>query len=189
MQHLIMVLEAPLISFGGQAIDNHGVTRRFPSTSMLTGLLANALGWLRVEGERLQRLQTRLVFAACIQREPQGGLRLRDFQTAQLGKNDVGWTTRGVPEGRAGGANTYGAPHLRYRDYFADLRVRVALRLQPGNEFPTLGNLAEAIQEPQRPLCSSVASLVSHRAHCSPDSERATLFSEALMRSQSERRE
>ncbi len=35
------------MSFGGEIVDNFGVTRRFPSASMLTGLIANALGWRR----------------------------------------------------------------------------------------------------------------------------------------------
>ena len=152
MRHLILSLEAPLMAFGGETIDNYGVIRWFPSASMLTGLLANALGWRRIERERHQRLQDRLVFAARIDREPATGARLTDFQTAQLSGNDQGWTTRGVPEGRAGGAATYDAPHLRYRDHFADMRASVALRLEPAEETPTLGNLAVALQEPYRPL-------------------------------------
>ena len=152
MRHLIMHLESPLMAFGGETIDNLGVIRRFPSASMLTGLLANALGWRRIERERHQRLQDRLVFAARIDREPAGGVRMTDFQTAQLGANDKGWTTRGAPDERAGGANTYNAPHLRYRDYFADMRVTVALRLEPDGDEPTLDDLAQALQEPARPL-------------------------------------
>ena len=152
MRHLILNLEAPLMALGGETIDNLGVIRWFPSASMLTGLLANALGWRRIEGDPHQRLQDRLVFAARIDREPRGRLRLRDFQTAQLNKNDRGWTTRGQPEGRAGGANTYDAPHLRYRDYFADMRVTVALRLQLENESPTLSDLESALENPARPL-------------------------------------
>ena len=152
MRHLILRLESPLMAFGGETIDNLGVIRRFPSASMLTGLLANALGWRRTEAERHQGLQDRLVFAARIDREPAGGVRLTDFQTAQLGASDAGWTTRGRPEGRAGGANTYNAPHLRYRDYFADMCVSVALRLEPEEGFPTLEDLETALQEPARPL-------------------------------------
>ena len=152
MKHLALRLEAPLMAFGGETIDNYGVIRRFPSASMLTGLLANALGWRRIEAGRHQRLQDRLVFAARIDREPAGGTRLTDFQTAQLGASDRGWTTRGQPEGRAGGANTYAAPHLRYRDYFADMRVTMALRLEPAEESPKLEELASALEEPSRPL-------------------------------------
>ena len=151
-RHLIINLEAPLMAFGGEAIDNYGVIRRFPSASMLTGLFANALGWRRVERERHQRLQDRLVFAVRIEREPRGGLHMTDFQTAQLAHGDKGWTTRGQPEGRAGGARTYDAPHLRYRDYFADMRVCAALRLEPSDDSPTLDELADALKEPARPL-------------------------------------
>ena len=153
-RHLIVNLEAPLMAFGGETIDNYGVIRRCPSASMLTGLFANALGWRRVDRELHQRLQDRLVFAVRIEREPRGGLqlRMRDFQTARLAHSDRGWTTRGQPEGRGGGARTYDAPHLRYRDYFADMRVCVALRLEPSDEWPSLDNLAEALDEPARPL-------------------------------------
>ena len=152
MRHLILNLESPLMAFGGETIDNYGVTRWFPAASMLTGLFANALGWRRVESDRHQSLQDRLVFASRIDREPAGAGRMRDFQTARLGAADKGWTTRGQPEGRAGGANTYDAPHLRYRDYFADMRVTVALRLVPEEDSPTLDQLAAALDEPARPL-------------------------------------
>ena len=151
-KHLILNLEAPLMSFGGETIDNLGVIRPFPAVSMLTGLLANALGWRRIERQRHQDLQDRIVFAARIDREPHGGLRMQDFQTAQLGASDKGWTTRGAPEERAGGANTYNASHLRYRDYHADMSVTVALRLDPADGDPTLDGLANALQEPARPL-------------------------------------
>ena len=152
MRHLILNLESPLMAFGGETIDNLGVIRPFPAASMLAGLFANALGWRRVDREAHQRLQDRIVFAARIDREPAGGVRMTDFQTAQLAANDRGWTTRGQPEGRAGGANTYNAPHLRYRDYYADMRVTVALRLEPANDTPTLDELSAALQEPKRPL-------------------------------------
>ena len=152
MRHLILNLESPLMAFGGETIDNIGVIRWFPAASMLTGLFANALGWRRTERESHQRLQDRLVFAVRIDREPAGGVRMTDFQTAQLGAKDKGWTTHGQTEGRAGGPNTYEAPHLRFRDYFADMRVTVALRLQSEAEGPTLDDLETALQEPARPL-------------------------------------
>ena len=70
MRHLILRLEAPLMAFGGETIDNYGVVRPFPAASMLTGLLANALGWRRIERKRHQQLQDHLVFASRIDREP-----------------------------------------------------------------------------------------------------------------------
>ena len=152
MRHLMLNLEAPLMAFGGETIDNLGVIRPFPAVSMLTGLLANSLGWRRVDRQLHQDLQDRIVMAARIDREPASRARMTDFQTAQLGGSDRGWTTRGRPEGRAGGANTYLAPHLRYRDYYADMRVTVALRLDPADGILTLDALAQALQEPARPL-------------------------------------
>ena len=154
MRHIIINLEAPLMAFGGETIDNLGVIRRFPAASMLTGMFANALGWRRIERQKHQDLQDRMIFAARIEREPAGGVSMQDFQTAQLGRDDKGWTTRGVPEGRAGGANTYNAPHLRYRDFFADMRVCVALRLRDTEDAdaPTLEDLAHALDYPKRPL-------------------------------------
>ena len=149
MQHLILHLEAPLMAFGGETIDNLGIIRWFPAMSMLTGLFANALGWRRVERQRHQELQDRIVFAARIDREPASGVRLTDFQSAAITNRDRIWTTRGVPEGRGGG--TY-SNWLRYRDYHADMRVTVALRLQPAETAPTLEELAAALQEPKRPL-------------------------------------
>ena len=166
MRHLILNLESPLMAFGGETIDKLGVIRWFPAASMLTGLFANALGWRRTERERHQRLQDRLIFAARIDREPAGGVRMTDFQTAQLGANDRGWTTRGQPEGRTGGANTYDSPHLRFRDYFADMRLTVALRLQPEAEAPTLDDLLTPCKNP-RALCSSDASRACPPQACS----------------------
>ena len=148
-RHLLMRLRAPLIAFGGETIDNFGVIRDFPALSMVTGLLANALGWDRGDDVLHNRLQERLVMGA---RLDALGSRLIDFQTAQLGANDKGWTTRGVPEERAGGAGTYAGPHLRYRHYHADMNALLALRLQSADEAPTLDDLAAVLDKPARPV-------------------------------------
>ncbi|MDO9483719.1 MAG: type I-E CRISPR-associated protein Cas5/CasD [Hydrogenophaga sp.] len=149
VRHLLMRLRAPLIAFGGETIDNYGVIRDFPALSMVTGLLANALGWDRGDDVKHNRLQERLVMGARLEAD---GERLVDFQTAQLQANDKGWTTRGMPEERAGGAGSYAGPHLRYRHYHADMDVLIALRLQPADETPTLDDLAFALDKPARPL-------------------------------------
>ena len=148
-RHLLMRLDAPLMSFGAPIVDQHGITGDVPLPSMIAGLIANALGFRRTDGDRLQRLQDRLVLAA---RWDQAGERLRDFQTAELKANDRGWTTRGRPEGRAGGAGTYAGKHIRYRWYQADGTMTIALRLEPEDEQPRLPEVAEALQWPARPL-------------------------------------
>lgn len=148
-RHLLLRLEAPLMAFGGETIDNLGVIRDFPALSMLTGLIANGLGWRREDGAAHDRLQARLVFGARLDR---AGSRFTDFQTAELGKDDKGWTTGGQPEGRGGGEGTYKGQHLRYRDFHADAAVLIALRLDAPDEAPTLDEVAAALRQPFRPL-------------------------------------
>lgn len=148
-RHLLIRLSSPLIAFGGETIDNFGVIRDFPALSMVTGLIANALGWDRGDDVLHNRLQARVRLGARLEAP---GSRLTDFQTAQLGANDKAWTTWGNVEERRGGAASYDSPHLRYRDYHADLTALLALRLESIEESPTLDEVAEALDRPQRPL-------------------------------------
>lgn len=144
------------MAFGGETIDNLGVIRDFPAQSMLTGLIANALGWRREDAGEHDRLQARLVFGARLDRP---GTRIAEYQTARLLQNDSGWTTHGVPEGREP-SPSYKIDRLgnksltlqRYRDHHADAAVLVALRLDPADEFPALNDVADALQRPARPL-------------------------------------
>ncbi len=147
LRWLHLRLCAPLIAFGGVAVDQVGPTRDFPAASALTGLLANALGWHWSDRAAHQALQDRLVFGALITRE---GRVVTDSQNAKLEKRDRGWTTRGAPEGRAGA--TYDAPHRRRRDYLADHDCHVVLRLDPEQAAPTLDDLSAALDRPARPL-------------------------------------
>ncbi|MDP2312725.1 MAG: type I-E CRISPR-associated protein Cas5/CasD [Pseudomonadota bacterium] len=147
---LVLRLDAPLMSFGGTAVDNYGVTDDHPGTSMLAGLLANALGYDHRETARTQRLQSRLRHAA---RADRAGSRFVDYQTVDLGQPSLlgmGWTTHGVPEDRAGAFSE--GTHIRYRHYIADAIYTVALTLEPADEAPTLPELAAALQRPARPL-------------------------------------
>lgn len=144
---LILDLCAPLMAFGGVAIDHVGPTRDFPAASMLTGLFANALGWHWKDTAAHQNMQDRLIFGCRIEDE---GRLVTDSQNAKLEKNDSGWTTFGAPEGRDGAS--YNAPHRRRRDYLADGRVLVVLRLTNALQQPTLDHLAQALQRPARPL-------------------------------------
>ncbi len=148
-RHLLIRLSSPLIAFGGETIDNFGVIRDFPALSMVTGMIANALGWDRSDDTLHNRLQERLLLGTRLETP---GSRLTDFQTAQLGAADKAWTTWGTVEERHGGAASYNSPHLRYRDYHADLNALLALRLEPASDFPTLDEIAQALDRPQRPL-------------------------------------
>jgi CRISPR system Cascade subunit CasD len=149
VKHLILVLEGPLAAYGAEMVDARGPVRDWPGASLLAGLIANALGFKRTMGAELAALQARLDFAIRIDRR---GTRLRDFQTAQLQSSDTGWTTRGAPEGRAGGEGTYDGTHIRERDYFADSAVTVALSLCDAETAPTLEIISAALEAPARPL-------------------------------------
>ncbi len=151
MRWLHLRLHGPLAAFGSEMIDAHGVIRNVPAQSMLTGLLANALGWTRAMRTEHQALQDRIVFGAAWERDVMPS-RMTDYQTAQLGKNDRVWTTRGAPAGRGGGTATYVGAHQRWREYHADLRLAVVLRLDPAEAPPTIDALAAALDRPARPL-------------------------------------
>lgn len=151
MEALILRFDAPLMSFGGVVIDQHGPTDRFPAQSLLTGLFGNALGYDHRDAELLESLQQRLEWAARWDVTPEP---LLDYQTADLGQDKMmnpGWTTRGAPEHRAGGAAARLGTHQRYRQYWANGVMTVAATLQAGSE-PTLASLRTALDRPARPL-------------------------------------
>jgi CRISPR system Cascade subunit CasD len=147
---LLLRLEAPLMAFGGPMVDAIGRTRAFPGQAQITGLLGNALGWRHQDAAALERLQERLRMAAALVRP---GELLRDYHTVDLGQPHLvgtGWTTRGVPEERAGASSQ--DTHIRNRWYLADALVLVALTLAPAAEPPDLAALATALDYPARPL-------------------------------------
>jgi CRISPR system Cascade subunit CasD len=148
---LVIRLDAPLVSFGAPAIDHNGVVQPFPALSMLTGLIANALGWDHRDVEKLQGLQERVRYAARIDRQ---GELLIDYQTVDLTSDwmvteKAGWTTRGRVIKRAGASSN--ETHQRYRHFRADSLHTVAVTLL-GHEMPSCENVAEAFHHPARPL-------------------------------------
>jgi len=148
---LHMELAAPLVSFGGESIDAQRVTREFPSLSMFTGLIANALGWSRQMREEHQALQNRIVFGVarkCLTPSD----RMMDYQTAKLEKGEKVWSTTGVPIGRAGGLASYVGSYQQWKEYLSDIEHSVVLRLDPQDKQPNLEEVAKAIQKPARPL-------------------------------------
>lgn len=147
---LLLRFDAPLMSFGGVAVDEHGVTAPFPGLSLLTGLLANALGWDHRESSALERLQERI---RCGARCDRPGEALEDYQTVDLGQAFLrhAWTTRGAPSSRGGGSASTGT-HIRHRHYWADSIFTIAVSLDPIAESPDVAELARALANPQRPL-------------------------------------
>ena len=151
MKALVLRLEAPLMSFGGVIVDQHGFIERFPGGAMLVGLVANALGWRHGDFARLQGLQERLCHAARWDVPP---TRIVDYHTVDLGQEKMrhpGWTSRGVPEHRAGGPDARFGTHIRHRHYWADGLMTVAMALE-GDGRPGLEEVLAALQRPARPL-------------------------------------
>ena len=129
MEHLILNLEAPMLSFGSPMVDHRGPTSLFPAKSAITGLIGNALGITRTEHEKLQAIQDHMVLASRIDRPPPNHMATMDYQTVELHPKEEGWTTSGTPEGRTGSKQTLENYHLRFREYLADTKVTAAVRL------------------------------------------------------------
>lgn len=147
-RYLILRLEGPLMAFGEVAVDELRPSGLFPAQSMLTGLLANTLGWDFAQGPDHQRLQERVLYGARLDR---AGEELGDYQTVRYSKQDILWLSgqRGLLP-RAGGEIK--GPVIRHRYYRADSRVTVALTLVPEDEDPSLDRISRALLAPARPL-------------------------------------
>ncbi|MCS6803419.1 MAG: type I-E CRISPR-associated protein Cas5/CasD [Dehalococcoidia bacterium] len=150
MDVLLLRFDAPLMSFGAVVVDNRHPLWRYPAASQLAGMLGNALGLDHREVDRLEDLEDRLRFAARWDAEPE---LLVDYQTVDLGQPHLvgtGWTTRGRREDRQGGTAST-ATHIRYRHYWANGILTVALALD-GEGWPSIGDLEIALRRPARPL-------------------------------------
>lgn len=157
MKALVLRLDAPMISFGSVLVDQHGFTDYFPGISMLTGLLANALGWQHRDFTRLQRLQDRIDLAARWDVEPE---RIIDYHTVDLGSAKMcqpGWTTGGRIELRGKNDNAQKltdaqkGTHIRYRHYLIDGLMTLVLGFMKEGD-PDIEDLKNALKKPARPL-------------------------------------
>ena len=144
MKAAVLRLDSPLMSFGGVVVDNLGYTDVLPGRSMLTGLLANALGYERHQADDLAALQAALQYAA---RADVPGEVVVDYQTADLSTPwmTTAWTTRGAPEERKAGT------HIRHRHFVANAATTVVLTLGSSSPIP-LEAVGEALTRPARPL-------------------------------------
>jgi len=148
----ILRFEAPMMSFGAPIVSEEGRIQPYPALSMMTGLLANALGYDRSEAEKHERLQQGLSYAV---REDVPGEKIVDYQTADLGqphlqakgkRDSVAWTTWGHLDQRGSG-NT-DTTNIRHREYWADAQYAVALHV----DGMSADEVREALVRPERPL-------------------------------------
>lgn len=152
MRCLIIRLEAPLMSWGGELLDmTPAPNRDFPPLSLMVGLIANAMGWERHDHQPHQELQDQLIIASRVDREPVLP-HLDDLQTAMLQADDIAWTTSGVPQRRGGEARKYRFAHPTHRLYLQDAAATVAVALDQGTEHISIEHIAHALDWPFRPL-------------------------------------
>lgn len=152
----ILRFEAPMMSFGAPIVSEEGLIQPYPALSMMTGLLANALGYDRREAAKHQRLQRAISYAV---REDVPGKKIVDYQTVDLGSDhmfahekssnekSVAWTTWGHLDQRAGG-DASKETAIRNREYWADAQYTVALHV----DILSAKEVEEAFVRPERPL-------------------------------------
>lgn len=154
MTFSILRLEAPMMSFGAPIVSEEGLIQPYPALSMMTGLLANALGYDRREAEKHERLQSAIFYAV---REDVPGEKIVDYQTVDLGsdhmlaygskKESVAWTTWGRLDQRAGSDSSKGTAQ-RNREYWANAQYTIALHV----EGMAAEEVEKALTRPERPL-------------------------------------
>ncbi len=152
--HLVIRLSAPLMSFGSVRIDRFGPTSRLPHVSMITGLLANALGHSYPrEAQKLDALQSRLSMTALTTERAHRAPTLTDLQTAGAPKSRDLWSPSGESETITTALSGPGAPpYLRVREYLEDAEVLIAISLSPEDPAPRINRLAAALRRPARTL-------------------------------------
>jgi CRISPR system Cascade subunit CasD len=91
MQALLFPLEGPVMALQGASIDGQPERVPIPMHSMVTGLVACALGIRATDGDRLQDLSDSLEHAVVVRRR---GRPIHDFQKANLRSN----ASLGVPD-------------------------------------------------------------------------------------------
>lgn len=148
---LLLRLDAPLMSFGGVCVDSRHPTLRYPSRSLLAGLLGNALGLRYEDVDQLHALQSSLRCAARWDVEPR---LMSDYQTVDLGQPKMaqpGWTTRGCVEHREGGPDAALGTHILDVNYLEDGVMTLAVSVCEAAPYD-VPQLAEAVRTPSRPL-------------------------------------
>lgn len=144
---VVLCLSGPMMAFGAPMIDNYNRVSDFPGIAMLTGLIANALGWHHRDHEKLNLLQSNLRYAALRDR---AGEEIIDYQTVDLSQDHMtgtGWVTHDRGAGSSGKGT-----HIRYRHYKVNARCFVALTIPPHKGLPSMDDVEKALKHPARPL-------------------------------------
>jgi CRISPR system Cascade subunit CasD len=143
-QFLTATLYAPLASFGGLAVGERRAAERYPTRSMLIGLLGAALGVDRADQDAQAALAAGYHFAVQILA---AGRPFTDYHTAQMpSRAKARYATR-REELAAPALNTV----LTSRDYRTDFLGTLAVCAVPGAPYP-LADIAAALRAPHYTL-------------------------------------
>jgi CRISPR system Cascade subunit CasD len=143
-QFLTATLYAPLASFGGLAVGERRAAERYPTRSMLIGLLGAALGIDRADEEAQAALAVGYYFAVQILAP---GRPFTDYHTAQMpSRGKTRFATR-REELAAPALNTV----LTSRDYRTDFLGILAVCAAPGAPY-ALADIAAALRAPRYTL-------------------------------------
>jgi CRISPR system Cascade subunit CasD len=143
-QFLTATLYAPFASFGGLAVGERRSSARYPTRSMLIGLLGAALGLDRADAPAQQALAQGYYFAIGIFA---AGRPFTDYHTAQMpSRSKTIYATR-REELAAPDLNTV----LTSRDYRTDFLAGLAVAAAPGAPY-TLETVSAALRAPHYTL-------------------------------------
>ena len=137
-----------MFSFGAPAVGEVRPTDVFPALSMITGLLANALGYERTERKRMQDLQSALNMGT---RVDWPGNRLIDFQTFYIDKKVELWRS----DLFGGKTNeTHDGTAIRRKHFLSDsvIHTVVGIDATQSDTLPSAETIAHALTYPFRVL-------------------------------------
>lgn len=137
-----------MLSFGAPAVGEVRPTDIFPACSMITGLIANALGYEHYERDKIQKLQQIIRIGT---RVDNPGNRFMDYQTAAI-KAKIGlWRSDKVPGNED---KTFDGTTLRYKYYLSDSEVTTVIGFDESSvpTIPSLDEIAHALTFPSRVL-------------------------------------
>lgn len=137
-----------LLSFGALAVGKVRPTDIFPACSMITGLLANALGYEHAERKRVQELQSAIGMGT---RVDWPGNRLIDFQTFYVDKKFELWRSDSL-DGKT--YETHDGTAIRHKHFLSDscIHTVVGIDATQSDDLPSIENIAHALTYPFRVL-------------------------------------
>ena len=137
-----------MFSFGAPAVGEVRPTDVFPACSMITGLLANALGYEHTERGHMQKLQSEITMGTRIDFP---GSRLIDYQTFYIKKKVELWRSDSF-----GGKNntTHDGTAIRYKHYLADSTIHTVVGIDStqNDAQHSVEDIARALTYPFRVL-------------------------------------